>query len=115
MNTHDLTLEKTIIICKKKNDELNVTRMKEMSLADLRDVHVFTKDREYRRKTKNKGPRQGGYRQYHGNRNYSYAYKHVRRPAMTTMENPVLLQDKHATDVMEEITSRDVVEPEIQA
>ena len=52
MNTHDFILEKTI-------------RMKEMSLADDTDVHVLTNDRKYMRKTENKGPQQGGYRQYH--------------------------------------------------
>ena len=87
MNTYELTLEKTVMMC--KNDELNVARMKEMSLDD-KDVHSVKNDKRRERNSsrnstqqREKFPRQGG------NRSYSHAsvqkctscgYAHEGRP-----------------------------------
>ena len=93
MNTYELTLEKTVMMC--KNDELNVARMKEMSLED-KDVHSVMDDK-HRNSSRNsiqqrreKFPRQGGYRRdSYQNRSYSHAsvpkctscgYAHEGRP-----------------------------------
>ena len=93
MNTYVLTLEKTVMMC--KNDELNVARMKEMSLED-KDVHSVMDDKR-RNSSRNstqlrreKFPRQGGYRRdSYQNRSYSHAsvpkctscgYAHEGRP-----------------------------------
>ena len=82
MNTYELTLEKTVVMC--KNDELNVARMKEMSLHD-KDVHSVKDDKRRERNSsrnsaqrREKFPRQGGYRK-DGYQNRSYSHASVQR------------------------------------